>query len=159
MRLINHRCLLALLLAHAMTSVAAHDGGGSSVTGDALRRGDDTARRRMERPRLYPRNACYIQQVPTGARSRVRIPYRPPPSLDSSENADCAAGVRRTLLCLKVSDDRGGDPFVEALLEPPNKKTIPLLNKLGIPVIKDVPPIVIINPGRGALRLDFLGLP
>jgi hypothetical protein len=158
MRLVNHRCLLALLLAYAMTSVAAHDGGSRSVTGEALRRGDGTAPRRMQRPRLYPGNAGYIRQLPTGARPRARIPYRAPPSRDLSGNEDCAAGVRRTLLCVKVTDDRDGDPFVEALLEIPSNKTILLLDKLGIPAIKDVPPIVIINPGRGVFPRNVFGL-
>jgi hypothetical protein len=159
MRLINHRCLLALCLAQALISVAAHDGGSRSVTGEGLRRGDDAAPRRMQRPRVYPRNAGYIRQLPANARPGARIPYRTPPLRDSSENADCAAGVRRTLLCVKVTDNRDGDPLVEALLEAPSKKTILLLDKLGIPAIKDVPPIVIINPDRGALRLDVFGLP
>jgi hypothetical protein len=158
MRLVNHRCLLALLLAHAMTSVAAHDGGSRRVTGEALQRGDDTAPRRMHRPRLYPRDAGYIRQLPPGARSRAQIPYRTPPSLVSSGNSDWAAAVRRKLHCVKITDDGGGDPFVEALLETPSKKTILLLDKLGIPAIKDVPPIVIINPDRGVLPRNVFGL-
>jgi hypothetical protein len=60
---------------------------------------------------------------------------------------------------VRLTNDRGGDPFVEALLEPPSKKTTLLLDKLGIPAIKDVPPIVIINPARGALQQNVFGLP
>lgn len=161
MRSANHRCLLALLLAPALASaVAARDDVSRGAMGEALRNRDDhSAPRRAPRPRLYPRNAGYIRQLPPGARPRAGIPYRAPPSRDSFENAECAAGVRRTLLCVKVTDDRSGDPFVEALLATPSKKTILLLDKLGIPAIKDVPPIVIINPDRGALPLDVFGWP
>jgi hypothetical protein len=60
---------------------------------------------------------------------------------------------------VKLTDDRGGDPFIEALLDTPSKKTILLLDKLGIPAIEDVPPIVIINPARGARLPDFLRFP
>jgi hypothetical protein len=160
MRLAQRRCLVALLLAQALTSaVAAHDDVSRAARGEALRRaGDDTTPRRAQR-RLYPRNVAYVRQLSTGSGLRGRIPYRAGPSGYSYENGDCPAGVRRTLVCVKVTDDRDGDPFIEALLDTPNKKTIVLLDKLGIPVIKDVPPIVIINPALVALQLDFFGLP
>jgi hypothetical protein len=38
-----------------------------------------------------------------------------------------------------------GDPFVEALLGYPNSRTAPILRALGLPVILNVPPIVLIN--------------
>jgi hypothetical protein len=157
MRLVNHPCLLALLLAQALTSVAAHDGGSRSVTGEALRR--DATHRHMQRPRLFPKNLAYIRQLPSGLRFRVRLPYHALPQRNSSENGACPAGVRTTLLCVRLTNHQEGDPFVEALLEPPSKKTILLLDKLGIPVIKDVPPIIIINPDRGARQLNVFGLP
>jgi hypothetical protein len=141
MRLVNHRCLLALLIATALTSVAAHDGRSRSATGETLRRGDDATDRHMQRPRLFPNNLAYIRQLPTGARPRARIPDHALTPRNSSENVACPARVRRTLLCVRLTNDRGGDPFVEALLEPPSKKTTLLLDKLGIPAIKDVPPI------------------
>jgi hypothetical protein len=161
MRSAQRRCLVALLLAQALTSaVAAHDDVSRAARAEALRRaGDDTTPRRTQRPRLYPRNVAYVRQLPTGSGLRARIPYRAGPSGGSYENGDCPAGVRSTLVCVKVTDDRDGDPFVEALLDTPSKKTIVLLDRLGIPAIKDVPPIVIINPALGALQLDFLGLP
>jgi hypothetical protein len=159
MRWVNHRCLLALLLAQALTSVAAHDGGSRSVTGGALRRGDDATHRHIQRPQLFPKNVAYIRQLPSGLRFRVRLPYHTLPPRNSSENGACPAGVRTTLLCVRLTNDREGDPFVEALLEPPSKKTILLLDKLGIPAIKDVPPIIIINPNRGARQLNVFGFP
>jgi hypothetical protein len=159
MRLVNHLCLLALLLAQALTAVAAHDGVSRSVTGEALRRGDDTAPRHMQRPRLFPKNLAYIRQLPPGARPRSRLPGHAIPWRNSSENVGCPAGARRTLLCVRLTNDREGDLFVDALLEPPSKKTILLLDKLGIPAIKDVPPIIIINANRGAHQLNVFALP
>jgi hypothetical protein len=159
MRLVNHPYLLALILAQALTSVAAHDGGSRSVAGEALRRGGDTAPRHMPRPRLFPKDLAYIRQLPPGARPRARIPEHELLWRNSSEKVACPAGGRRTLLCVRLSNDREGDPFVDALLEPPSKKTILLLDKLGIPAIKDVPPIIIINPNRGARQLNVFGFP
>jgi hypothetical protein len=178
MRLVQHRRLLVLLLAQALTSaVAAHDDVRRVAVGETLRRsGYESTSRRAQRSRLYPRNAGYIQQLPTGSRFRPRYPRNagyiqqlltrsgfqpriPYPSRDSYENGDCPAGVRRTVVCVKVTDDRDGDPFVGPLLEGPSKKTILLLDRLGIPAIKDVPPIVIINPHRGTLQVDVFGLP
>jgi hypothetical protein len=159
MRLVDHRCLLALLLALALTSIAAHDGGSHRVTGEALRRDDKTASRHMQRPRLFAKNLAYIRQLPPGALARARIPEHAPPSRNSADNVACPAGGRRSLLCVRLTNDREGDPFVEALLEPPSEKTILLLDKLGIPAVKDVPPIIFINPNRGARQLNVFALP
>jgi hypothetical protein len=92
-------------------------------------------------------------------RFRVRLPYHALPPGDSSEDGACPAGVRTPLLCVRLTNDREGDPFLEALHEPPSKKTILLLEKLGIPAIKDVPPIITINPNRGVRQLNVFGFP
>jgi hypothetical protein len=69
MRLVQHRRLLVLLLAQALTSaVAAHDDVRRVAVGETLRRsGYESTPRRAQRSRLYPRNAGYIQQLPTGS--------------------------------------------------------------------------------------------
>jgi hypothetical protein len=152
--------LLALLLTPALTlAVTAHDMR-RGATGEPLwRDSDNTTRRRIHRPRFYPKNIAYIRQLPTGLAARARISSPAPPSTGSYENGPCLAGVRRTLLCVRLTTNREDDPFVEALLEPPSKRTILLLDKLGIPAIKDVPPIVFINPDRGAVQLNVFGSP
>lgn len=37
------------------------------------------------------------------------------------------------------------DPFVDALLEAPNRRSEPILRALGLPIIPGVPPIIMIN--------------
>jgi hypothetical protein len=152
--------LLALLLAPALTlAVTAHDMRRGTPSEVLRRDGDDTTRRRIHTPRFYPKNIAYIRQLPTGLAARAPISSRAFPSTGSYENGPCLAGRRRTLLCVRLSNNREDDPFIEALLEPPSKKTSLLLDKFGLPAIKDVPPIVVINPGRGALQLNVFGSP
>jgi hypothetical protein len=60
--------------------------------------------------------------------------------------ATCPPGVPAGAVCLRPAGRYDGDAFVRALIESPNAETVPILKSLGIPVIEDVPPIVIINP-------------
>jgi hypothetical protein len=91
------------------------------------------------RPRLYARHLATIPQVPRwsapiGRGPEVRLASPPIHCPPVPPRRACPSGAS------------SADPFVDALIDSPNARTIPILTRLGIPVIRDVPPIVIINP-------------
>ena len=59
----------------------------------------------------------------------------------------CAAKARRRFGCYRAKSIRPKG-LVDALLESPSPATEQVLKNLGIPAIKDVPPIAILRPGH-----------
>jgi hypothetical protein len=74
-------------------------------------------------------------------------------SLEDGANPPCAAKVRRSSSCRAKSLRSKGLP--DALLEAPSPATAKILNDIGIPAIKDVPPIAILRAGHPGVDENF----
>jgi hypothetical protein len=69
------------------------------------------------------------------------------PYMEDELGQPCAAKARRHFGCYRAKSIRPKG-LVDALLEAPSPATEQVLKNLGIPAIKDVPPIAILRPGH-----------
>jgi hypothetical protein len=96
--------------------------------------------------RVYRREELSIPQIWRDRLWSAPARARALPARGAFALAACPPGVPAGAVCLRPAGRFEGDAFVRALIERPNAETVPILKSLGIPVIDDVPPIVIINP-------------
>lgn len=95
------------------------------------------------------RKSCHVSRRP----GLVAIPQVPGAILRGGRDGLDVRGCRKCLNRLDYwywramvhARERRPD-LVESLRQPPNAATAPVLNEAGIPVIADVPPIVIVQP-------------
>jgi hypothetical protein len=166
----NDRWIMAVVLAGALAWPALADDRALAADPDGKRVSPAMARLERGRPydRIYTQGAGPGEAGARAGRSVYarrdyrsgdlgiqqigRYRWRPAPSRYSllARNvfalAHCPLGVPAGAVCIRAAAGRNADAFVRALLESPNAETVPILRSLGIPVIEDVPPIVIINP-------------
>ena len=117
----------------------------------ASRRGAATAtfaRRRNRSKALYRSGQHSVAQIsPTILRGAYL-------SLDDDARSPCAAKARRHSSACRAQTMRPkGLP--EALLEAPSPATAQILKDIGIPAIKDVPPIAILRAGHPGADENF----
>jgi hypothetical protein len=74
-------------------------------------------------------------------------------SMDDEARSPCAAKARRRSAC-RTKSMRAKD-LTDALLEAPTPATERILKDIGIPAIKDVPPIAILRPGHPMADENF----
>jgi hypothetical protein len=89
-------------------------------------------------PQSRPPKALRMTQIPRASRASAPAPHplfitRP-----------CFTRFADALGCPSYSRSPT-DPLVDALLQAPNPRTVPVLRALGLPIIPDVPPIVILE--------------
>lgn len=98
-------------------------------------------RRRNRSKTLYRSGEHGVAQIsPT-------ILRRKDPYMEDQLGQPCAAKARRRFGCYRAKSIRPKG-LVDALLESPSPATEQVLKNLGIPAIKDVPPIAILRPGH-----------
>ena len=98
-------------------------------------------RHRVRSKALYRSGEHSVAQIaPTILRSQD-------PSMEDEPPQSCATNARRRTGCYQAKSMRPKG-LVDALLETPSPSTEPVLRDIGIPVIKDVPPIAILRPAH-----------
>ncbi len=107
-------------------------------------------RRRNRSKALYRSGEHSIAQIsPT-------ILRRSDPSLEDDGGPPCSAKARRRSGCYQAKSMRPKD-LADALLEAPSPATEHILKDIGIPAIKDVPPIAILRSGHPGADENFTG--
>jgi hypothetical protein len=94
--------------------------------------------RRQNRSKAHYRSGEHsVAQISPAIHRRTRL------SLEDAARPPCAAKARGDLICRAKAERPKG--LVEALLEAPTPATQQSLKQIGIPAVKDVPPIAILR--------------
>jgi hypothetical protein len=105
-------------------------------------------RRRNSSKALYRSGEHSVTQIsPT-------ILRRSDPSLEDDGHPPCRAKARRRSGCYQAKSMRPKD-LADALLEAPSPATEHIFKDIGIPAIKDVPPIAILRSGHPGVDENF----
>lgn len=121
---------------HARRRIAAPRRAAYRLGARPVRRGWPQARRH----RLYRGNEAAMAQLSPKLRARRAFTLR----FDAEDRKGCGQYGGRARGPRRACVSQIGLP--DALLQPPNASTERTLRELGIPIIPDVPPIVILHP-------------
>ncbi|WP_126397971.1 hypothetical protein [Blastochloris tepida] len=91
-----------------------------------------------------PRMSSDIRQIPQRGSARNGTTYARLAASSRRLSASCPS-ARPTGRCMPASQ---AEPLPGVLLQEPNPDTLPALDRLGIPAVDGVPPIVIVNQKR-----------
>lgn len=111
----------------------------------------DFARRHRRQNRskaLYRSGDHSVAQISPTIRRRTDL------SMEDDVRPPCTTKVRRRSACYRVRPSRPKS-LADALLEAPSPATEQILKDIGIPAIKDVPPIAILRAGHPSAGENF----